>query len=128
MRCGLTVAFQGFTPLATLCRPSGAKDRRTIHRQPETIHPPRRYSRLAEEEIDDPAAADVFAGFAAVAQDVGVVAADVLQRVRKDRQPVEGPLIVNALCDPANRTVVPREPSGVDADRAEGITEDAAEN
>jgi hypothetical protein len=38
-------------------------------------------STLAEEQIDDPAAAHVLAAAATVVQDVGVVAAGVLQRV-----------------------------------------------
>jgi hypothetical protein len=54
-------------------------------------------SLLAQEEIDDPAAADVLPAVATVGEDVGVVAASVFERVGKDRQVPEDPLSVNRM-------------------------------
>src|SRR4051794_19277095 len=52
-------------------------------------------SRLSEDQIDDPATADVFARLPAVVQDVGVVAAGVFEGVRQDRQAVEGTFFID---------------------------------
>ena len=43
---------------------------------------------------------------------IGLVAG-FFEGIAKDRQSVESTLLVNALCDTANRVVVPVEPSGV---------------
>lgn len=47
--------------------------------------------------IDYPAAADVRAGAAAMAQDGGVLAPGFLQRVGQDRHAVEGALVVDCV-------------------------------
>src|SRR5262249_19486325 len=85
--------------------------------------------RLAEDQVHDPAAADVLAALAAVGEDVGVGAAGVLEGVGQDRQVMEGPLVVDAAGDGRDGAVVPRQPGGVDSDgtereRAEQIMED----
>jgi S1-C subfamily serine protease len=55
----------------------------------------------------------VFARFAAVAQDVGVVAAGVFEGVGEDRQAVECPFVVDRPCDLDHRAVIPIQPSWV---------------
>ena len=52
-------------------------------------------SLFAEQQIDDPAAAHVFAAFAAMGQDVGVVAAGVFQRVGQHGQVGEAAFLVD---------------------------------
>src|SRR5262249_23251480 len=79
---------------------------------------------LAEDEIDDPAAADVRPRPAAVLQHIGVVAARILQRVGEDRQPVEGAVSVGAL---GERDDGGGKPGGIDRYRAEGGAEDVAD-
>src|SRR5262245_32416048 len=77
-------------------RSPGRRRRHQTSNVPEITQPhPPTGLRLAEEEIDGPAAADVRPRPAAVGEDVGVGAAGVLQRVRQDRQPLEGPLLVD---------------------------------
>src|SRR5262245_37895474 len=67
-----------------------------VHYNPESQSQPRWHAlRLAQYEIDDPAAAGVGElRVAAVAQDVRILAARILQGIGQDRQPVEGPLVV----------------------------------
>jgi hypothetical protein len=56
-------------------------------------------STLAQNQIDDPAAADVRPFAAAVGEDFGVVATGVFQRVGEDREAVEGTVVVDCLGD-----------------------------
>src|SRR5262245_3413427 len=84
-----------------------------------------------QQQIDDPAAADMWPRPAAVRQDVGVVAARLCQRVSEDRQQVEAAVVVDRLREVADGAVVPGEPcrwvgnlgpKAVDEDIAEQIT------
>ncbi len=50
---------------------------------------------FVQQQIDDPAAADVLAGLAAVIQNAGVGAAGFFQRVGQDRQAFEGAVVVD---------------------------------
>src|SRR5436305_1032056 len=68
-------------------------------------------SLLAQQQVDDPAAADVRPGAATVRQDGLVVAAGVEQRVGQDGEAVEGALLVDALRDLRDAPVVPVKPS-----------------
>ena len=67
-------------------------------------------SAFSQQQIDDPAAADVFAVVAAVREDVGVGAAGVFEGVGQQRQAVEGAGVVNRLRHLADRAIVPGEP------------------
>src|SRR5690242_439503 len=88
----------------------------------------RRRSRLAEDGVDGPAAADMRPLAAAVLHEVVVVATGVEQGVGKDGQAVEGALLVDALRDLRNGAVVPAEPSRLEAGiRAKGDLEDLTE-
>src|SRR5262245_44929111 len=83
-------------------------------------HPSPRNSLLAQEEIDDRAAAGVRPRPAALGEHVGVVAASVLQRVRQDRHAVEGSLLVDRSCDPRYRAIVPGPPAWIDGTARNG--------
>ncbi len=54
-------------------------------------------SLLTQKQIDDPAAADVFAGMEAVVEDVGVGATGFFQRVGEDRHVCEVAGVVHVL-------------------------------
>src|SRR4051794_30422345 len=84
--------------------------------------------RLSQQQIDDPAAADVFVRPAAVCQDVGVIAAGLLQRVGEDRHQVEAPLVVDRAGQLFGGAAVPRPPRRIDPDGAERVAEDFAED
>src|SRR3954453_17546304 len=85
-------------------------------------------SRLAEQQVDGPAAADVRAGAAAVTQQVGVGAAGLFEGVGEDRQVVEGAVVVDLPGDRGYGAVVPGQPRGIDGDRAERVAEDLTKN
>src|SRR5436309_412471 len=75
------VLAQGLRPWAKLCRRFAAENCPT--------------SRLAQQQVHDPAAADVCARLAAVGEDGGVGAAGVFEGVGQDRQVVEGAVVVD---------------------------------
>ena len=60
----------------------------------------------------------------AVVENVSVVASAILKRISKDRHSLKGSVGVDALCDAANRTVIPSEPCWVDGDGAEKVADD----
>jgi hypothetical protein len=60
---------------------------------------------------------------AAVAENVGVRAARVFERVGQDGQPVKGPLFVNALRQLPRRAVLVQKPSALDEYRTKGAVE-----
>ena len=70
-------------------------------------------SRLAQQHIDDPAAADVFAGLAAVVEDVGVGTARFFQSVGEDGQAVKCTLVVDCLGEFCNGGVIPAKPDAL---------------
>src|SRR5262245_835511 len=84
------------------------------------------YSTLFQNQIDDPATADVRAGAAAVVENLRVGAAGFLQSVGKDRHDVVAAVVVDGLGQLGDGAVVPGEPSGIDGRGAEGIAEDVA--
>ena len=77
-----------------------------------------------QQQIHYPAAANMLAGLAAVVKDVRIGAAGVFERVAEDGHPVEGPAVVDGLCQ---RDDGGRLPGGIDGDGAEGVAEDVAE-
>jgi hypothetical protein len=80
-------------------------------------------STLSQQEIDDPAAAHMLAGLAAVVQDVGIVAARFFQGVGQDRQTVKYPVIINGLGDSLYYSLIPSQPRRIDGRLVEGIPE-----
>ena len=83
---------------------------------------------FAEQLIDHPATADVFAAAAAVLQHVRVVAAGFFQGVGENGQPVEGPLLVDGLCQVRDGAVVPGQLGRLESRRlAKRVTEEVAE-
>jgi hypothetical protein len=97
--------------------------------------PQRRVSRMpvapvslpAEQQVENPATANVFGVFSAMVQNVGIVAAGVFEGVGKDGHTIKGTLIVDVLCDAANRAVVPGEPVELHGDGTEWVPEDVTE-
>src|SRR5690349_7161420 len=86
-------------------------------------------SLLTEDEVDDPAAADVRPRAAAVGQDGFVVAARVDERVGEDGQIAKPAVLGNALRDARNRPLVPCEYIGRDSGRgAERVPEDTPQD
>src|SRR5262245_53176624 len=71
-------------------------------------------SRLAEQQIHDPAATDVRAGTAAVREDTSISAAGVFERVGEDRQLVKVPAVVHGPGEPGDRPVIPDQEERVD--------------
>lgn len=69
----------------------------------------------------------MLAWLAAVVEDVGISAATFFESIRKDRQAVEGALIVDGLGYLLHSAAIPGEPSSVDYDGTARIAEDAAE-
>jgi hypothetical protein len=65
-----------------------------------------------QQQIDDPAAPDMWPLTPAVAEDVGVSAAGVLQGVGEDRSAVEGTVVVDRLGQLGDSTVLRRQPFG----------------
>src|SRR5262249_31805002 len=81
--------------------------------------------RLAEEEIDDPAATDVRPGAAAVVEDGAVGAAGVFERVGKYGQVVEVIMVVDVRGKGRQESSVPGEPGGGErsgSERGENVT------
>src|SRR5438874_2544513 len=77
-------------------------------------------SRLAEDQVQRPAAAHVRAVAAAMLDEFLVVASGVEQGVGQDGEAVEGALLVDAFGDAAHRAVIPSQDGGSEsADRAE---------
>src|SRR5206468_720635 len=76
-------------PASGSSRPrKSASQQDCLQKRPLMVTPGRSF--LAEQQVHDPAAADVRAWAVQVAQDVGVGAAGVFQGVGQDRQAVEG--------------------------------------
>src|SRR5262245_24501511 len=74
------------------------------------------------QQIHEPATPDVQPRMAAMTQDVGVVAPGLFKSVGQDRQAVEGPLAVDAMCQLDYGAVVPGEDGGRDGRRGpEGV-------
>jgi hypothetical protein len=63
-----------------------------------------------------------------MAQNVLFRTARFFQGVGKNRQAVEGSVLIDALGDLPYRAVVPRQPSGIKGDGAEGIAEDVTKD
>src|SRR5262245_32137852 len=76
--------------------------------------------RFVEDQIDDPAAADVLGRLPAVLEDVGVVAAGVFERVGEDWHPLEGAVIVDGLSESDG---VGGAPGRIERDGTEGVAE-----
>src|SRR5262245_30478637 len=88
---------------------------------------------LPEQQIDDPAAADVRARRAAMAQDVGAGGAGVRERVGEDGETAviemaarQLAFVVDRLGQLRDGAVVPGEPGGGDGGGVEGVAEDVA--
>src|SRR5262249_14442564 len=77
-----------------------------------------------QHQVHNPAAADVWAGGAAVRQDILVVAAGVLEGIGKDRQGGEVPLIVNP---PGEGGDFGGPPGRIGGNGAERVAEDVAD-
>jgi hypothetical protein len=82
---------------------------------------------FTQQQIDDPAAADVRAGAAAMVEDIRIAAPGFFERVGENRHQVAA-LVVNRLGEFRNSGVVPGEPIGIDGGRTEGITEGVGES
>src|SRR5262249_31770930 len=82
---------------------------------------------LAQQQVHDPAAPDVWAGATAMIEDVCVGTAGGFQGVGQDGQVVEGPVVVAGLGEPGDGAVPPGEPGSGDGGGAEGVAEDTAE-
>src|ERR1019366_3722730 len=80
---------------------------------------------LAQNQVHDPAAPDVWPRPSAMAQDFLVVASGLLQGVGQLRHPVEGSLIVVRA---GQFNDGGRQPSGIDGDRSERVGEDVSED
>ena len=80
-----------------------------------------------KDEVEEPAAADVWPASAAVAEDALVLAPGVLEGVAQDRHLVPGAFVVDRLGELANRAVVPREPERVDVRRLDEVVGDFVE-
>src|SRR5262249_35289722 len=52
---------------------------------------------LSQNQINDPAPANVLPNLAAVIQHLGVIAARIFQRIRQNWQPIEASLVVDRL-------------------------------
>src|SRR5262249_7365436 len=65
---------------------------------------------LAQQQVHNPTAPDMWPRPAAVTEDVGVGATGLFQGVGQDRQAVEGSLVVDRLGQPGNRAVIPGQP------------------
>jgi hypothetical protein len=84
-------------------------------------------STLAQQEIDDPAAAHMLAGLAAVIQDVSVEAARFFQGVGQDRKTIERSLLVNALGETDGNPAGPSPDRRSDGDRMKWVAKDVAQ-
>src|SRR5262249_27017330 len=74
---------------------------------------------LAEDEVERPATADVWAGRAQVGEDGLVGAAGILQRVGQDGELGETPLVVDRFGDPHDGATVPGQPRPEDENKGE---------
>jgi hypothetical protein len=82
---------------------------------------------LSQNQIDDPAATDVFAGLTAVVEDVGVGAAGFFEGVGKHRETVESTLVIDTLREFRDGAIVPCKPSGPqNCYGAKGIAKDVS--
>jgi hypothetical protein len=80
-------------------------------------------SLLAQDQIYDPAAADVRLRPAAVPQDGGVLAPGLFQGIGQDRHVLETPLLVQG---PGQLHDGRRPPGGVEGDGPEGVAENVS--
>src|SRR5262249_8102343 len=78
---------------------------------------------FAQDQIDDPAAADVLGPLAAVLEDVGTVAAGVFEGVGEDRHPLEAAVVVDGLSESDS---VGGAPGRIESDGTEGVAENVA--
>src|SRR5262245_46523341 len=84
--------------------------------------------RHAEEQVHRPAAAGVLLAGSAMPEQVGVVAAGLLQGVREDRHVLPAALAVDRLGDLLHRGVLPVQPGGGEGGNgAKRIRKDIAE-
>ncbi len=79
---------------------------------------------LPQHQIDGPTPADVLPRFPAVEQEIGVRAAGFFERIREDRQTVEGAFPIDGGSEGHGGR---REPGGIGDDGAEGVAEDVAD-
>src|SRR5262249_678942 len=89
------------------------------------------WSLLAQEEVQHPAAADMWPRPAAVVQDVSAITPRLFQGIAKDGKPHRiqcpprrRPIVIASF---GNRNNGRRLPSGVDSDGTEGIAEDVSQ-
>src|SRR4051794_20843562 len=80
--------------------------------------------RLPQQEIDDPAAAHVFARLAAVVEDLGVGAASVFEGIGEDGEAVKGAIFVNPSRQLRDRIT---QPGRVNSHGMKRVAENAAE-
>src|SRR5262245_54099911 len=80
---------------------------------------------FAENQIDDPAAADMRSGPTAVVEDIAVGARRILQRVGEDRHDLPAAVLVDRLRQFHDGPVVPRQPVRVDGGGLKRIAKDA---
>ena len=76
---------------------------------------------LPQHQIDHPAAANVFTRLPAMEQYIRVCTANFFEGIRKDRQSVEGTILVDVRSDGLDGG---SQPCGIGDDRPEGVAED----
>src|SRR5580700_5418724 len=76
---------------------------------------------FTQQQIDDPAAADVWPVAAAMVEDVRIAAPGFFERVGKNRHQIDAAVVINRLGEFRNGGVVPGEPIGMDCGGTEGI-------
>jgi hypothetical protein len=84
-------------------------------------------STFAQQQIHNPATANVLAGLAAVIQNVGVGAAGFFEGVGQDRQSVKCTLVINLLGQLSHNARFPYQPRWIKNHTAKSVTENVSE-
>src|SRR5262249_7139762 len=101
-------------PVAWRCRSIAARSAEAAHSCSSTASSP-----LAQHEVDSPTAAGVLTGLAAVAQEVLLRGARILQSVSQHWEPGEGILCVDCCGQLDHHSVIPAEHCGGDRNSSE---------
>jgi hypothetical protein len=79
---------------------------------------------FAQEQIDKPASPNMDPGLTAMVEDIGVTAAGIFDRVAKDWESIERPVIIDALSQSDHGCC---QPGGLEGDQRSGTADDVLE-
>src|SRR4051794_21230910 len=85
-------------------------------------------SALLQEQIEDETPANVRPRPPTMGEDLLVLTSSVFKGVGENPHPLKRPVLVDLLSDLLCRSVVGRQPDGIDSDPAEGVADDVAED